>query len=105
MRKYETVIILSPSLSEVEQTAIIERATQALKDKGANSEKFDIWGKRTLAFPINKSSEGIYVRAEFTGEREAVNELERILRVSENVFRFMTTKIQEDKKQEAEVKT
>jgi small subunit ribosomal protein S6 len=89
MRAYECVYILDPAL---EETAVKEKADRfseiVTSRKGAVSS-IDHWGKRKLAYPINKSYEGIYAVMKFTGDTEILNELNRVFRFDDLVLRHL----------------
>lgn len=104
MRRYETVFILAPEMEEQEQNAFTEKLSGILKEKGGSIEKVDFWGKRTLAYPINKKTEGFYVCIYYQADGESVRELERVLRVSENVLRYLTVKVKEKKARKIDTK-
>ncbi|MCZ6877324.1 MAG: 30S ribosomal protein S6 [Acidobacteria bacterium] len=99
MRKYEVVIIFAPTLSDDEVEQSTEDFKKAAEEKGAQITSLDQWGKRKLAYPIQKHTEGIYVILTLEEPAaEAVGELERRFRVSETVIRFLTVRIDLDLK-------
>jgi len=97
MRKYETVIVLVPEMEEQDQKSFIERVSGIVSENGGVVEKVDNWGKKKLAYPIRKKEEGIYICINYQADGERVKELERVLRVSENVLRYLTVKVHERK--------
>lgn len=104
MKKYETVVILAPEMEEQEQKTFTEKLSGILKENGGSVEKVDFWGKRNLAYPINKKTEGFYVCMYYQADGERVKELERVLRVTENVFRYLTVRIEEKKVKKVKAK-
>ncbi len=99
MRKYEVVIIFAPTLSDDEVEQSTEDFKKAAEEKGAQIASLDQWGKRKLAYPIQKHTEGIYLILTLEEPAaEAVGELERRFRVSETVIRFLTVRIDLDLK-------
>lgn len=99
MRKYEVVIIFAPTLTDDEVEQSTEDFKKAAEEKGAQISALDQWGKRKLAYPINKHAEGIYVILTIEEPTAvAVGELERRFRVSESVIRFLTVRIDLDLK-------
>ncbi|MGI5126546.1 30S ribosomal protein S6 [Pseudonocardia sp. CA-107938] len=87
MRHYELMVILDPSLDERTVTPSLEAFLNVIKNSGGKVEKVDIWGKRRLAFEINKHAEGIYALLEVEAEPAAVAELDRQLGLNESVLR------------------
>ncbi len=104
MRKYETVVVLAPEMEEQEQKAFIERLSVILKENGGSVEKVDFWGKRKLAYPIKKKTEGFYICIYYEADGERIRELERVLRVTESVLRYLTVKVEERKIRKAKSK-
>ncbi len=100
MPNYELMLLVDPFLEEAEHTAQVEKAQEQIKRRGGNLTNVDIWGKRRLAFPIEKKVDGYYALFSFDGELEGSNiaEIERSLRLDEKVMRVMTTRIPAPKK-------
>jgi small subunit ribosomal protein S6 len=96
MRRYETIFILRPSLSEDEITAIIERSTNILTEVDGQIIELDKWGMKKLAYPIKKDLQGYYVFCDYCSTPDAVAEMERKFRLDDSVLRYMTLKIQDD---------
>lgn len=89
--KYELVYILNPVLGEEAVTAISEKI-QALVEAAATVEKTDVWGRRRLAYEINDQKEGYYVLINFSAESEFPKELERVLKITDGVLRYMVVR-------------
>ncbi|PRW61914.1 30S ribosomal protein S6 [Actinopolyspora mortivallis] len=87
MRHYEVMVILDPSLDERNVASSLESYLKPIREGGGSVEKVDVWGRRRLAYEIDKRSEGIYVVLELNCESAAVNELDRQLNINENVLR------------------
>jgi small subunit ribosomal protein S6 len=87
MRHYEIMIILDPSLDERTVQPSLEGFLKVVTDNGGAIGKLDIWGKRRLAYPIDKKPEGIYAVADLTAEPATVQELDRQLTLNEGVLR------------------
>mgnify|MGYP001764688829 CR=1 FL=1 len=87
-RKYEAVYILNPALGEEAVVATAEKL-QALIESSATIEKLDVWGRRRLAYEINDQKEGYYVLVNFSAEAEFPKELERVLKITEGVMRYL----------------
>ncbi|MDY5785462.1 MULTISPECIES: 30S ribosomal protein S6 [unclassified Corynebacterium] len=87
MRHYEVMIILDPQQDERTVAPSLDKFLEIVrKDKGT-VEKVDVWGKRRLAYPINKKEEGVYAVANLVCESETVNELDRVLNLNDNILR------------------
>ncbi len=89
MRKYELVCIIQPDLDETAFNGLIERVKGWVGDSGGSVDMVDIWGRRKLAYPIRKQTDGQYVLLNVSLEPSATTELERNLRFQENVIRHM----------------
>lgn len=87
MRHYELMVILDPSLEERTVTPSLETYLNVIRDAGGAVEKVDVWGRRRLAYEINKRSEGIYAVIDLQATPETVAELDRQLRLNESVLR------------------
>ena len=92
MRAYEVMYILRPDLEEEATRELIERLSAVVTSHGGEDLKINEWGKRRLAYEIEKLHEGYYVLMNFNSEAEAVFELERHMKISEDVIRFLTIK-------------
>ena len=95
MRIYEELFIVRPDAPEEEIDQLIEQLTTLIAAQGGNVDKSDKWGVRKLAYRVQKRSEGFYVLLQFTAKPETVKELERRLRVSDLVMKFLTVRIDE----------
>src|SRR5262252_3601871 len=94
-RIYEELFIVKPDAAEEEVDQYVEQLRTQLTTAGATVDKVDKWGKRKLAYRIDKYREGNYVLFQFTAEPTVVRELERRLRVSDLVLKFLTVRIDE----------
>ena len=95
MRRYETICIITPNANEDDITAIIDRTNGVIEQFGGSIIQIDRWGLKKLAYLIMKENQGYYVYSEYAGSPEAVDELERLFRIDEKVFKYMTVKTQE----------
>jgi small subunit ribosomal protein S6 len=95
MRIYEELFIVKPDAPEEEVDQYVEQLRTQLTAAGATVDKVEKWGKRRLAYRVDKYREGAYVLFQFTGGPEVVKELERRLRVSDIVLKFLTVRIDE----------
>jgi small subunit ribosomal protein S6 len=92
-RIYEELFIVKPDAPDEEVDQFVETLRTQLTTAGATVDKVDKWGKRRLAYRVDKYREGTYVLFQFTSEPPAVKELERRLRVSDVVLKFLTVRI------------
>jgi small subunit ribosomal protein S6 len=90
MQQYETVVILTPLLSEESAKEVIAKYTKLLKDGGAEIVQEDNWGLKKLAYPIQKKSTGYYHLTEFKAPGDLINKLEVEYRRDERILRFLT---------------
>ncbi|WP_289128990.1 30S ribosomal protein S6, partial [uncultured Clostridium sp.] len=81
MRKYETIFILHPSFDEEAVKANIEKFQGVIENGGGKVENVDFWGKRKLAYEINKVNEGYYTLINFEANPELPKELDRVFRI------------------------
>ena len=95
MRIYEELFIVKPDAPDEEVDQFVEQLRTQLTAAGATVDKIDKWGKRRLAYRVDKYREGAYVLFQFTAGPESVKELERRLRVSDIVLKFLTVRIDE----------
>jgi len=87
MRRYELMIILDPNIEERTVTPSIDQFLGVVKTDGGSVEKVDVWGRRRLAYEINKKSEGIYAIVDLTAQPATVKELDRQLNLNESILR------------------
>ena len=87
LRKYEVMVILDPSLEERTIAPSLDTFLNVVKTDGGSVEKIDIWGRRRLAYEIDKHVEGIYAVIDLQAKPAAVQELDRQLNLNESVLR------------------
>ncbi|MDU0968048.1 MAG: 30S ribosomal protein S6 [Actinomycetaceae bacterium] len=87
MRAYELMVILNPEVDERTVAPAMEKLLKVVVDNGGTVDNVDIWGKRRLAYDINKQSEGIYVVVDMTTTPDIAAELDRQLSLNETVMR------------------
>ena len=90
MRRYETLMVLHPELPEAQTRETVDRARRLIEEKGGQVQQMQEWGMRELAYPIRKLSRGYYVLAEYTATAEVVRELERTLKIADEILRFVS---------------
>lgn len=89
MTKYELMFIIDPALEDDAKAATIEAVKGIIATEGEVIGEEDVWGLRKLAYPIQKKSEGYYVVIEFQAPATLPKELDRRLKISDNVMRHM----------------
>jgi small subunit ribosomal protein S6 len=87
MRRYEMMVILDPNLDERAVQPQIDQFLGVVRNDGGSIEKVDVWGKRRLAYEIDKKAEGIYAVIDLNAQPETVKELDRQLGLSEAILR------------------
>jgi small subunit ribosomal protein S6 len=99
MRRYEVVFVLAPTLTEEEFDLQVESYSKVAQETGADVVEIDKWGKRRLAFPVQKHHDGYYtVMTLDEPGGKAVAELERRFKVADSVIRFLTVRIDLEQK-------
>lgn len=96
-RSYEMMFILRPDLSEERVRETIDKYKQMLGDYGSTDISVQILGKRRLAYPIGKFQDGTYILVTYQSEGEQVAPVERSMRFSEEVIRYLTLKLSDRK--------
>ena len=95
MRIYEELFIIRPNATDEEIDPLLEQLRQVICTRGGTVDKSDKWGIRKLAYRLQKQSEGYYILLQFSATPETVKEVERRLRVSDLVLKFITVRIDE----------
>jgi len=93
--QYELMVILTPELDERTVAPNLDKFLKVITSDGGSIDKVDIWGRRRLAYEIQKKSEGIYAVVNFTATSAATQELDRQLNLSENVMRTKVLRAEE----------
>jgi len=91
-RDYELALIINPEVSEEETRAILDRVEQIVATYGGQVVRVNQWGRRRLAYPIERQRDGFYIFIDMILTPESVIELERTLKVTETVLRHMMKK-------------
>ena len=94
-RIYENLFIVKPDATEEEVDHLVEQMSKHVTTAGGTVDKVDKWGKRRLAYRVDKHREGSYVLMQFTADASVVKEFERRLRVQDAVIKFLTVRIDE----------
>lgn len=92
MRSYEVALILGPGIEEEGRQAIIENLSQILTAEGGQVDNVETWGRRRLAYPINKVQEGYYYFIQGQFPSSVLPELERTAKLSEEILRHMVVR-------------
>jgi small subunit ribosomal protein S6 len=93
LRDYELVVILSPELAEEDIPAAIDRLSQLISDRGGEVKEIDRWGRRKLAYPINRHMEGNYLVTQVRLDPDRTSDVEAGLRISEEVLRHLLVRV------------
>jgi small subunit ribosomal protein S6 len=89
VREYEIVYIFDSVLTEDQVNEKLEKYHQQITESGGEITAVDHWGKRQLAYPINKKTAGYYVVVQFTADAEMLPELERTLKLDDDLVRYL----------------
>ena len=102
---YETIYILRPDLTDEQVEQAIAKYQNLLKEQGAEDIQIQNRGKRRLAYEIKKQRDGIYIQMNYSGPGTAIAPMERAMRLSEEVIRYLTIKqeVSEEKTEKAAV--
>ena len=90
MRRYETIVITDPDLSAEQRDPVLQRVADVVNQGDGYLALTDEWGARKLAYEIKKKDRGYYIRFDFCGTGELVNEMERFFRIDDRVLKYMT---------------
>jgi small subunit ribosomal protein S6 len=94
MRRYELMLVLRPDLPDDRTQAVLDRTTRSVTGAGGQIAKVAPWGRRRLAYPIDRYREGSYHIVLFDAPAEAIAELERGLLITEEVLRHLVTRVE-----------
>jgi len=90
--EYEILLLLDPDLPEERQAEVVGRVQSLIEQGGGTVERHDAWGRRRLAYPIQKKEEGVYHLVSFSAGAETLDELSRVLKIDDDVLRHMATR-------------
>ncbi len=90
MRRYETIFILDPDVSEEQRGSVFGRLSDLMGQKNGLQVALDEWGAKKLAYEIKKKHRGYYVRLDYCGAGDLVDEIERFFRIDDRVLKYMT---------------
>ena len=92
MNKYELAVVVSAKLEEEERAAVIEKVSGYITRFNVTVTNVDDWGKKSLAYEIQKMKEAYYYFIQFEGDSECPNEVEQHIRIMEPVVRYLCVK-------------
>ncbi|MCM3441920.1 30S ribosomal protein S6 [Metabacillus halosaccharovorans] len=92
MRKYEVMYIIRPNIEDEAKKALVERFNNVLSENGAEVAEAKEWGKRRLAYEINDFRDGYYMLLQVNSEAAAVQEFDRLAKISEDIIRHIVIK-------------
>lgn len=93
INKYELMLIVDPEAEEARQKEIVDRLRATVEKGEGTVTGIDEWGRRKLAYDIKKRSEGVYTVVTFTATPETLSEVERVLKITDEVLRFKTLRL------------
>jgi small subunit ribosomal protein S6 len=97
-RVYEVLFIIEATAGDEDVTRLSDGLRQIITDQGGTVTKHENMGRRTLAYPIERKNEGIYVLFEVEGSGREIAELERRMRVNDQIIRYLTVRVDEDRR-------
>ena len=98
MHRYETLFILHPEIPEAQVRETLDRVRRLIEGMEGQVTEIQDWGIRDLAYPINKQPRGIYVLAQYSAGPGIVKELERTLKLADEVLRFISVRAPQPRK-------
>ena len=98
MRKYEIMVLVRPEVDDRQVPALIEKHLEVITKGGGTVDNQDIWGRRRLAYDINKKSEAIYAVLQVTAEPAIVSEMDRLMTIDEKIVRTKVLRLEDSKK-------
>jgi small subunit ribosomal protein S6 len=96
MRKYETIVILDPDISDEKQESFFEKVNEMIPQDGGVLIETDKWGTRKLAYEIKKKVRGNYTRLVYCGTGNLVNEMERTFQIDDRILKYMTVLLEKE---------
>jgi small subunit ribosomal protein S6 len=94
MRQYELAFIIRPNVDDEGVTGIVDKVSQFVQTISGEVTSVDVWGRRALAYPIDNHREGVYVLFQTKMPPAALSELERNLKLSEEIIRYLLIKVE-----------
>lgn len=101
MKRYETIVIVDPDISEEKRDPLFDRMREIISLQNGELIEFDDWGVRNLAYEVKKKHRGHYIRLDYCGTGAVVDELERFFRIDDRSLKYLTVLLDEDADPEA----
>lgn len=95
MNKYELIVVVNAVIEDDARAAVIEKAKDLITRFGGTISGVDEWGKKRLAYEIQKMNDGFYYFIKFEAETTAIAEIESQMRIMDNVLRYLCVKVEE----------
>ena len=95
MNKYELAVVVSAKIEDDERAQVIEKVKALVERFGGKISDVDEWGKKRLAYEIQKMNDGFYYFIKFEAETTAIAEIESQMRIMDNVLRYLCVKVEE----------
>lgn len=96
MRRYETIAIINPDISDEDRSSLLERIKEIITQEDGVLIDEDLWGNKKMAYEIKKKSRGFYARYDYCGMGPLVDELERSFRIDDRVLKYLTVQLDAD---------
>jgi small subunit ribosomal protein S6 len=96
LRRYETLILLSPQLNAEQVEAFKQKMERVLAAGGGQILRFEEWGRRRLAYPVHKETHGYYVLWDYKAEPALMSEFQRNCKIDEQVFKYLTVSVDKE---------
>ncbi len=103
MANYESVLIARQDLGAAQVNSLVSELSEVIKKEGGEVVKVDNWGLKNLAYRIKKNRKGHYVLLNIVAPSSAISEYERLIRLNEDVIRYMTVKVDEFNNETADI--
>lgn len=103
LREYDFTVIVRGELPEAEAVKALNQYEGLMVGEGGDVLKKEEWGVKRLAYPIKKSYRGYYVNYDFVGQPSSVAEMERLMRIDDNILRYLVVRINEDHKGDIDI--
>jgi small subunit ribosomal protein S6 len=103
LREYDFTVIVRGDLPESEASKALNQYENLMAVEGGEVLKKDDWGVKRLAYPIKKSYRGYYVNYDFVGQPSSVAEIERLMRIDDNILRYLVVRVNEDHKGDIDI--
>jgi small subunit ribosomal protein S6 len=96
MKRYETIVIIDPDLTDEQRPALLDRLRELIFGNGGLLVQNDEWGLKKLAYEIKKKPRGYYTRLDYCGTGILVQEMERVMQIDDRILKYMTVLVEEE---------